>query len=301
MNEGHILGVSLTDMAFDLFGGTMQNITETHPARPLLSQLTLVMTQGLALHADEIVTRGSLEEYRSIYSLHAGYTAVQGASWSQVGTYGIAIPGVMDGKVGLSSPGLQIFMAQMAYLLGHVLVERMLSSTTRSNQGIPCNHRSELQKLFLDWLGIKQSTTQLRAIEAITISISSQGASPHYDSQNDSRDAFDHICWAVHYPERMSDLLCQDSCCLLLSHGIDPDKQVAFTVIAYTRAVIGNHTALAIEVAEVGCLLLRCYTQELNNNSPERHDVGHLEDAVRRKAFLQKLESLRTVNTTEVD
>jgi hypothetical protein len=58
----------------------------------------------------------------------------------------------------------------------------------------------------------------------------------------------------------------------MLSHGIDPNQIVAFTFIAYMRAVNGSQTDLVFNVSLVECPLFRCFTLELND------DVGNLED-----------------------
>jgi hypothetical protein len=86
----------------------------------------------------------------------------------------------------------------LAYLLGHVLVERMLSNTSRSNQGIPGDDRLGMTLKFRQWLQTKP-TMRLWSVEAITLSLSSSGASPHYDSQNDPCLQFDHTCFLVNY------------------------------------------------------------------------------------------------------
>ena len=250
---------------------------------------------GLSLHANEIVKLGSLEDCRSIFSLHAGFTGVQGSAWTKAGVGSIARPGLMQGKIEMASLELRRFFALMAFLLGDVLVDRMLIDTCRSDQGKPCDTRLDMQGVFYDWLGVKLGS-HLRTVDAITISFSAQGAAPHYDSQNDSRPLFDHICWAVHYPTNLIDYLNPGSCRKLISHGINPAERVGFTFIAYTRAVIGQQVNLCLEIAKVGCPLFSCYTAELNNKSPDRHDVGNLDNVSKRANFLQELESLRTKN-----
>jgi hypothetical protein len=250
------------------------------------------LRKGAKEHLDEIICLGSVEECRSIFSLHAGFTGVQGSAWTRHGAAGIALPGLMEGKVEQSSLKLKRFCGRMAYLLGHVLVDRMLSGTTRSNQGIPSDDRLGMTLKFREWLQTKQ-TMRLRSVEAITMSLSSTGASPHYDSQNDSRRQFDHICFLVNYHHDLHKVLSPTSCSTMLSHGINPQEKVAFTFIAYTRGVIGSQTDLVSSVSLVQCPLFRCFTSELNDESFERHDVGNLEDMGRRSDFYNELESLR--------
>jgi hypothetical protein len=200
----------------------------------------------------------------------------------------------MEGKIEKASLPLQHFCGRMAFLLGHVLVlvERMLSNTSRANQGIPCAARHGMTEKFRGWLQTNP-VMRLRSVEAITISISCAGASPHYDSQNDSRKQFDHICWAVNYHNNLHKILSPASCLTLTSNGIDPATRVAFTFIAYTRAVIGSQTDLVSNVSRVECPLFKCFTAELNNDAPNRQDVGNLIDESRRQRFFDELQSLR--------
>jgi hypothetical protein len=195
----------------------------------------------------------------------------------------------MEGKVEKSSLKLKRFCGRMAYLLGHILVERMLSKTTWSNQGIPGDDRLGMTLKFRQWLQTKP-TMRLRSVEAITLSLSSPGASPHYNSQNDSRWQFDHICFLVKYHQDLHKVLSP------ASHGINPNERVAFTFIAYRRAIIGSQTDLVSNVSLVECPLFQCFTLELNNESFERQDVGSLEDVARRTNFFVELESLRRYN-----
>jgi hypothetical protein len=98
---------------------------------------------------------------------------------------GIAVPGLMNkGKVESASLELQSFCGRIAYLLGHVLVEWMLSDTPQSNQGIPSDAKFGMTEKFRRWLQLHPINC-LKPVEAITISLSNVGASPHYDSQND--------------------------------------------------------------------------------------------------------------------
>jgi hypothetical protein len=86
LNEHLIPGVFDHDFGLDIVPAYAANVTCRPPS--LLSQITDQMQKGATDHLDEIIRLGSSEECRSIFSLHAGFTGVQGSAWTRLVTGG---------------------------------------------------------------------------------------------------------------------------------------------------------------------------------------------------------------------
>lgn len=287
LNTDKVPGISESTLMLDLFQQT--TVPCVHASLEIITslraQVALEMETGLQKLGDEIVMLGKLDG-RSTWCLHAGITPIQAKAWNRMGGHGIARPGMMMGKVSEASPALRRFSARMSYLLTHVFIHRVLNGTSRENQGNPSKVRKELASDWYDWLQAKPSDN-IRISDTITFALGN-GTTVHFDALNDPRLLFDHITWAVNYVDELSTHLSLDSILALSSAGVETTK-VAFTVLAYPRAIMGSASDRIEHISNVHCPLFKSISYLLNSHEFHLHDVSHLESTDSRNQFLCEL------------
>lgn len=293
LNTDEIMGVSESTLRRELFRQTTVPLIRGFATiMPLRKQVALEMESGLKKFGDEIVSLGKMDGRRT-WCFHAGITPIQGKAWKRPGGFGIARPGLMDGKVKVASDGLRRFSARLGYLLTHVFIARVLSGTCREQQGYPSKIRRRLAANWYVWLKANPSSN-IRLPDAITFSIGN-GAIIHFDSLNDPRFLFDHITWAVIYVGQLSAYLSIDSLKELSDAGVETSN-VAFTHLSYPRAIMGHSSDRIEHLANIHCPLFKSISCMLNDDSFRLHDTYHLRATESRMRFLKELEDGKEID-----
>jgi hypothetical protein len=106
LNTNEMMGVSESALCQELFCQTTYSlICGLEIIMPLRKQVALEMELGFKTFKDEIVLLGRMDGRRT-WCFHAGITPIQGKAWKRPGGFGIAWPGLMDGKVKVALVGL---------------------------------------------------------------------------------------------------------------------------------------------------------------------------------------------------
>jgi hypothetical protein len=219
----------------------------------LLTQINLVVLEGLSKFANEFVSLSYSDSLRKILGFNMGFSPREGPQWKRKNGSGIAEPGLYKNS-GKASPQFRRWILHLATLICHQFLQRFLGETTRSKQSMLSKTRRHLLEDWIDYFGLRDDVACpiTRICEGITLHTGSTLV--HFDSQNDPEAPMDHITWALNYIGDWRDYASDESIKILEKTGV-PTRNTAFTVLCYMRRVMSSQAKKLDGIIDTTCPL----------------------------------------------